>query len=361
MKFTEEVRPWARDPFKKREVQNVEKKIPVIIDCDTGVDDAGALMMACASDRLDILAVTTVSGNVGLEHTHPNTLRVLKLFGREDIPVAKGADRPLVRPPFRASLVHGFDGIQGYRFPEGPSGGEVSLPAAAFLAKVLEEQKEPVTVVALGPMTNIAILLLSRPDLKEKIRRIVFMGVSYQDGNPSPLGTFNIIVDPEAFRICLESGVDFYACPLDTLRSAVVTREQAEQIRGMKSQAADFIYRTEFAPRTLSDQDLARINASGNEEAASREDLDRFNETDRFALLDQGTMAFVIAPELFTWKKYYCRVECQGSFMNGFTYVDKRNYYRKTEEEKNLWFVETVSTEGFAQLYLNLLERYEDR
>ncbi len=339
----------------------MEKRVPIMIDCDTGVDDAGALMMACASDRLDILAVTTVSGNVSLEHTHPNTLNVLKLFGREDIPVAKGADRPLVRPPFRASLVHGGNGIQGYRFPENTTKAETSLPAAAYMAKVLEEREEPVTIVALGPMTNVAILLLSRPDLKGKIARIVFMGVSYQDGNPAPLGTFNVMVDPEAFRICLESGVDFYACPLDTLRGACVTRAQTEEIRRMKSPAADFIYRTEFAPRVISKEDLDRINANSGEETHSREDLEKFNETDRFALLDQGTMAFVIAPELFTWKKYYCRVECQGSFMNGFTYVDKRNYYRKTEEEKNLWFVETVSTEGFARLYLSLLKQYEDR
>lgn len=310
------------------------KRIPIMIDCDTGVDDAGALMMACASDRLDILAVTTVSGNVSLEHTHPNTLNVLKLFGREDIPVAKGADRPLVRPPFRASLVHGGNGIQGYRFPENTTKAEASLPAAAYMAKVLEEREEPVTIVALGPMTNVAILLLSRPDLKGKIARIVFMGVSYQDGNPAPLGTFNVMVDPEAFRICLESGVDFYACPLDTLRGACVTRAQAEEIQQLRSPVAEFIYRTEFAPRTISDEDLARINADSGEETHSREDLERFNETGRKALLDQGAMAFVIAPELFTWKKYYCCVECQGSFMNGFTYVDKRNYYRKSEDDE---------------------------
>ena len=108
----------------------MEKKIPVIIDCDTGVDDAGALMMACASDRLDILAVTTVSGNVGLEHTHPNTLNVLKLFGRGEIPVAKGANAPLVRPPFKASAVHGFNGLRNYQFAENTTDAQVDLPLA---------------------------------------------------------------------------------------------------------------------------------------------------------------------------------------------------------------------------------------
>ena len=339
----------------------MEKKIPVIIDCDTGVDDAGALMMACASDRLDVLAVTTVSGNVGLEHTHPNTMNVLRLFGRGGIPVAKGADRPLVRPPFKASAVHGFNGLRGYGFAENTTEAEVALPAAAYMAKLLEEHPEKITIVALGPLTNVAILLLSRPDLAEKIDKIIFMGASYQDGNPSPLGTFNVLVDPEAFRICISRGVDFYACPLDTLRAACVTQADADRVRGMKSAVADFIYKTEFAPRVYTDEEIDRINASGNEELVTRERLEQMNRKEKFALLDQGTMAFAIAPELFTFKKYYCQVECAGTFMNGFTYVDKRDYYKKSDEEKNLFFVETVDGEKFASLFMSLLESYENK
>lgn len=339
----------------------MEKKIPVIIDCDTGVDDAGALMMACASDRLDILAVTTVSGNVGLEHTHPNTLNVLKLFGRGEIPVAKGANAPLVRPPFKASAVHGFNGLRNYQFAENTTDAQVDLPAAAYMAKLLEERAEKITIIALGPLTNVAILLLARPDLADKIDKIIFMGASYQDGNPTPVGTFNVLVDPEAFRICTTRGVDFYACPLDTLRNACVTQKDVERVRGFKSAAADFIYHTAFAPRTYTDEEIARINASGNEELVTRERLERMNRSEKFALLDQATMAFAIAPELFTYKKYYCTVECAGTFTAGYTYVDKRNYYKKSEEEKNLFFVETVDGEKFASLFMSLLESYETK
>ncbi len=338
----------------------MNKKIPVIIDCDTGIDDAGALMMACASERLEILAVTTVSGNVGLEHTHPNTMNLLNLLGRPEIPVAKGADRPLVRPPMKASAVHGFNGLRGYQFAQTTTAAQVALPAAAYMAKVLEEQDEKVTIVALGPLTNVAILLLSRPDLAPKIDKIVFMGVSYQDGNPTPITTFNVLVDPEAFRICTTRGVDFYACPLDTLRSACVGASEVEKIRTFKSPVADFILKTSFAPRQFTDEEIAQINKSGNEEYINRERLELLNKSEKNALLDQATMAFVIAPELFTFKKYYCEVECAGTITTGYTFVDKRNNFQKSEEEKNLYFIETVDEQGFAKLFLDLLGSYEE-
>lgn len=338
----------------------MENRIPIIIDCDTGVDDAGALMMACASEKLNILAVTTVSGNVALEHTHPNTMNCLNLFGRRDIPVAKGAAAPLAREGIKASAVHGFDGLRNYQFAEQYTDSESSLPAAAHMAKVLEESEERVTIVALGPLTNVAILLMARPELKDKIEKIVFMGTSDFDGNPTPVTTFNVLVDPEAFELCLNSGIDFYGCSLNALRGALVGMEEVRKIQSMNSEVAKFLYHTQFAPRVFSEEEVAKLMSGGPlEEDVDEERLKSFKERTEFALLDEATVAFVIKPELFTWNKYYCKVECGGTFTCGMTYIDKRDYYHKSEEEKNIFFVETVDGRGFAELYLSLAGSYE--
>ena len=336
----------------------MEDRIPVIIDCDTGTDDAGALMMACASDRLDILAVTTVAGNVALEHTYPNTLNVLKLMGRADIPVAKGADRPLCREGVKASAVHGSNGLMGYEFDYETPKSKTDLLAVPLIAKILEEREDKVTIIALGPLTNIAALIVSRPDLVEKIDKIIFMGVSYKDGNPTPITTFNVQVDPEAFHICINRGIDFYAVPLDTLRNAYITKEQVAEIKNAGTVVADFIYKTSFAPRVFSDEDIKRINASGTEELLSKERIAEMNNYDTKALLDQGAVGFAIAPELFIVKKCYCEVECHGSITTGYTFVDMRNMRNKTEEEKNIYYVDSVDREKFADLFMQCVWHY---
>lgn len=337
-----------------------DKKIPVIIDCDTGVDDAGALMMACAYPGFDILAVTTVSGNVALEHTHRNTMNCLKLFGREDIPVAKGADAPLARVGIKASAAHGFNGLRGFRFEENYTASQVELPAAAYIAQLLEKSKEKVTIIALGPLTNIAILLLARPDIREKIDRIVFMGTSDFDGNPTPVTTFNVMVDPEAFDICLNSGVDFYGCSLNASRKAVVTAEQVREILKMKSRVAETIYQICFVPYSFSEEEIRLLSNSATEEPFSEKRAAKMmGESKTFALLDEAAMAFAIRPELFSFNKYYCRVEKEGSFTLGMTFIDRNNYYQKAEREKNLFYVKDVDTRGFAKLFFELLESYE--
>ena len=189
-------------------------KIPVIIDCDTGIDDAMALVVACASDNLDIRAVTTVGGNVSLENTTRNTLNVLHLLGFSHVPVAKGADKPLQRPLMKASRVHGVSGLRGYEFAENYTDNLVDLPAWDLMRQVLMSSEEKVTIIALAPVTNLAILLQKYPEVKGRIDKIAFMGTSYHCGNPTVLSTFNVMVDPEAFQVLLDSGVDVYACPL---------------------------------------------------------------------------------------------------------------------------------------------------
>lgn len=189
----------------------------LIIDTDPGVDDAFAIALACASPEVELRAVTTVFGNVPLEATTRNALRLLALCGREDVPVGRGAARPLVYPQeHEAQYVHGNDGLSG-RADTLPQGADVvELDAVALMAQVLREAQEPVTIVPIGPLTNVALLLAAYPSLHNKIERLVIMGGGLSGGNTTALAEFNIWSDPEAARrVLVEERVPAVLVPID--------------------------------------------------------------------------------------------------------------------------------------------------
>jgi pyrimidine-specific ribonucleoside hydrolase len=198
---------------------------PLIIDTDPGVDDAFAIALAAASPEVDLRAVTTVFGNVGIEQTTSNALRLLALCDRKDVPVAQGADRPLVYPhPFRATYVHGSDGLSGRRelLPM-PSRGLDPADAVDLMALVLRTTEQPVTIAAIGPLTNIALLLATHPGLKPAIGRLVVMGGALDGGNVTARAEFNVWSDPEAARrVLTEEDLPTVLVPMDlTMRCAV--------------------------------------------------------------------------------------------------------------------------------------------
>src|SRR4051794_32167134 len=168
---------------------------PVIIDCDPGHDDAMALMLAVASPELELVAVTTVAGNQTLDKVTANAIRVLDVVGAHAIPVAAGADRPLVHPASVAADVHGETGLDGPDLPP-PSREPEPLHAVELTARLLRER--PHTLVAVGPLTNVALLLALHPELRDRIERLVLMGGAIAEGNVTPAAEFNIWVDPEA-------------------------------------------------------------------------------------------------------------------------------------------------------------------
>ncbi|MFB9907939.1 nucleoside hydrolase [Allokutzneria oryzae] len=200
-------------------------RTPLVIDTDPGIDDAVALLLAANSPEVDLVAVTTVFGNVGPEVTTANALRVLRLIGREDVPVAAGADRPLVHAlVHRAEGWHGQDGLGGQSglLPEAVRSPE-PIRAVEQLATVLRGAELPVTIAAIGPLTNIALLLGSYPELKPRIGRLVVMGGAFSGGNTTATSEFNIWSDPEAARrVLVEEDVPTTLVPLDlTLRCAL--------------------------------------------------------------------------------------------------------------------------------------------
>jgi purine nucleosidase len=205
---------------------------PVILDVDPGHDDAVAIMMACGSPGLDLLAVTTVAGNATLPKTTRNALRVLSLIGRTDVPVAAGASGPLVRELRTAEDIHGESGMDGPEIPEATFEAD-ERGAVELLADTLGEAAEPVALIPLGPLTNIAALLRRHPDLKGKISRISLMGGSIGLGNTTPAAEFNIYVDPEAAREVFASGLPITMSGLDVTHQAGAGRAERDHLRGL--------------------------------------------------------------------------------------------------------------------------------
>ena len=183
--------------------------IPVLVDCDPGIDDAVALLLACASPELALLGVSAVAGNVALEHTTRNAGRILALAGRADVPVAAGAARPLIRSsPGRAEHVHGDDGVHGVELPE-PAAEPDPRPAVDLLADAIGGSSEPVTLVAIGPLTNVALLYAVHPEVAATLDRVVIMGGSATYGNTTEAAEFNVWSDPEAaYRVLTDPGLD---------------------------------------------------------------------------------------------------------------------------------------------------------
>lgn len=193
-------------------------KRPLVIDTDPGVDDAIALLVAAASPEVELRAVTTVFGNVALDQTTENALRILELAGAADIPVVAGAARPLVHEqPHRAGHVHGANGLGGVDLPPARTTAEPT-PTVRFLANLLDESPRPVTVCAIGPLTNIALLVAAEPDATARIERLVIMGGAYSSGNVSPTAEFNVWSDPEAAHRVFGSGLPITMVGLDVTR-----------------------------------------------------------------------------------------------------------------------------------------------
>ena len=202
------------------------ERIPLVIDTDPGIDDALAILLALASPEVDLRLVTTVHGNVELAQVTDNALRVLSLAGRADVPVAAGARASLIHPqPERAGHVHGAAGLGGVELPPSPAAPD-PRPAVVALAELLLSSPTPVTVAAIGPLTNIALLLAVFPEAAARIGRLVVMGGSAaRGGNVTAAAEFNIWSDPEAAQAVFSAGLPTVMVGLDVTLPTVLTEE----------------------------------------------------------------------------------------------------------------------------------------
>ena len=213
--------------------------IPVVVDCDPGHDDVFALWLAAGHPSLELLAVTTVGGNVPIEHTSRNARIALTVAGVEGVPVAAGASGPLSRTLATAEWIHGENGLGGPELPE-PTVPLDPRRATELIADTLLAAHEPVAIVATGPITNVAILLRERPELAERVREIVWMGGSTERGNVTPYAEFNAWVDPEALSIVVGSGIRFTMVGLNVTHRALVTAAVRERLASVGNRTARF-------------------------------------------------------------------------------------------------------------------------
>jgi inosine-uridine nucleoside N-ribohydrolase len=277
--------------------------IPVILDCDPGHDDALAIVLVLHRPELDLLALTTVGGNALLERVTENALRVLALAGRPDVPVAAGAAVPLrgVEPIRTAPHVHGESGIEGAELPE-PAAAALEEDAQAVLRRLLRDAPEPVTLVATGPLTNVALLLQGAPELHDRIARIVLMGGAIDEGNITPSAEFNIWADPEAARVVVRSGLAVTMVPLDVTHQAL--------IRG----AEISLLRSRGGARTAVIADLLDYFQRFHE---------RFYGWPGVPVHDAVCVAHVAVPDLLETERYPVDVEVAGELTRGRTVVDR--------------------------------------
>ncbi|ELP71329.1 inosine-uridine preferring nucleoside hydrolase [Streptomyces turgidiscabies Car8] len=206
--------------------------VPVIIDCDTGVDDALALLFAVRHPGIDLRAVTCVAGNTDVDQVVRNTLTVLDQAGAPDVPVARGAERPLIEPARPAAHVHGRDGLGDLGLTAPTTRRPVDVDAVTLLRREILGSQRPVTLIPMAPLTNIALLLRTHPEVTANIERIVFMGGAVEVGNATPVAEFNVWHDPEAAAVLLTAGVPITMYGLDVFRRVVVPWADVQRLRG---------------------------------------------------------------------------------------------------------------------------------
>ncbi|AVP83869.1 pyrimidine-specific ribonucleoside hydrolase RihA [Aeromonas hydrophila] len=309
--------------------------LPVILDCDPGHDDAIALILALASPELKVLAVTTSAGNQTPDKTLNNALRILTLLGRDDIPVAAGAPKPLARELIIADNVHGESGLDGPKLPD-PAFAPVAMTALELMAKCLRESPEPVTLVPTGPLTNIALLLAAHPELKSKIARIVLMGGAAGPGNWTPAAEFNIYVDPEAADMVFKSGLPITMCGLDVTHQAQVMDEDIERVRAITNPVAQCVAGLlDFFMIYHRDPKWGFAGAP---------------------LHDPCTIAWLLAPALFHGVECRVDIETGGTHTSGMTVVDR---YGLTGKVANALVLLGLDRAGFIDLLVTRLRAFD--
>jgi pyrimidine-specific ribonucleoside hydrolase len=215
----------------------VAKPLPLIIDSDPGLDDALAIACAVVRPEINLLAVTSVGGNADVHHCTENALRLLHLYGADDVPVAEGAVGPLAGPLERATEIHGEGGLGNSKLPKAPRTAEPE-GAVALMARILEASPEPVAIAPVGPLTNIALLIRSFPHLAPKISHICLMGGSIGEGNSSASAEFNIYADPTAAEIVFNSGLPITMIGLDVTHHAILDRAFLDRLKALPGRSA---------------------------------------------------------------------------------------------------------------------------
>ncbi|WP_347268552.1 nucleoside hydrolase [Paracoccus sp. (in: a-proteobacteria)] len=298
----------------------------IIIDTDPGQDDAVAILLALASPELEVLGLSVVAGNVPLHHTERNARALCELAGRPDLAVHAGCDAPMHRKLVTAEHVHGKTGLDGVTLPE-PVLPLAPGHAVDFLIETLRrESPGSVTLVPIGPLTNIATAFQRAPDIIARVQEIVLMGGAYFEvGNITPAAEFNIFVDPEAAQLVFAAGAPLTVMPLDVTHKALTSRAWVESLRAMGRVGQAVAGWTDFFER----HDREKYGSEGA------------------PLHDPCTIAWLLQPELFSGRLINVEIETRGEFTLGMTVAD---WWRVSGRAPNATFIRDLDREGLFAL-----------
>ncbi|WP_156290636.1 nucleoside hydrolase [Oceanobacillus salinisoli] len=312
----------------------MEKNTKVILDCDPGHDDAIAIILAASKvSNLKIEAITTVAGNVEVEKNTLNALKVCDIIGLDDVPVAQGSERPLVKEPEIAEEIHGETGLDGPLLPKVPSRKAMETHAVDLIIEKVLESDNDITLVPTGPLTNIAMAMIKEPKIIPKIKEIVLMGGG-TFGNWSPAAEFNIYVDAEAAKVVFESGVPIKMFGLDVTHQAIATDDIVNDLSKIDNPIAEFVV------------ELLKFFSQTYKE---------FFGFEGGPIHDACTVAYLIDPTIFELQHVHVDVETKGEFTYGMTSVDTLGV---TKKEPNTHFAYKLDSEKFWNLLTRALESY---
>jgi purine nucleosidase len=307
----------------------------IIIDTDPSPDDAVAILTALGSpDELEVLAVTTVAGNVPVSLTSKNALKALELARRTEIPVYAGASAPLLRPLVTAEEVHGKTGFDGYDLPDPVTPLAKGFAPDAIVDLVMRTAPGEVTLCCLAPLTNIALAMAKEPRLAGHLREIVMMGGSFSEGgNVTPAAEFNVYVDPEAAARVLKCGAPITMIPLDCTHQALSTMPRLEKLRAVGTPVAEAFY------HLLSFNKLFDQHKYG---------------WDGGPLHDPTVVAWLLAPEIFSGRKVNVEVECASPLTLGMTVVD---WWAVSGRTPNVTVLRNLNADAYFDLVIERMAR----
>jgi len=307
----------------------------IIIDTDPSPDDAVAFLVALASpEELEVLAITTVAGNVPVTLTAKNARKALELAKRMEIPVYAGAAAPLVRKLVTAEHVHGRTGFEGYDLPEPSMPLASGFAPEAMVDLVMQRRPGEVTLCCLAPLTNIALALAKEPRLAKHLREIVIMGGAFSEGgNITPAAEFNIYVDPEAAARVLDCGAPITMIPLDCTHQALTTPSRLEKLRAIGTPVAEAFYH------------LLKFNKIFDEQKYGWEGG---------PLHDATVIAYLLMPDIFSGRKVNVAVECASPLTLGMTVVD---WWSVLGKPANVNFLREINAGRYFDLVIEMLGR----
>jgi len=309
----------------------------LIIDTDPGADDVVALLLALASpDELNVLAITTVAGNVRLDKTSRNARLAREWAGREEVPVYAGAPKPLVRTPIYAENVHGEEGLPGVAVHE-PKVGLAQGNAVDYLIETLSHAApHSITLALLGPQTNLALALVQAPEITQGIKEVIVMGgAHFNGGNMTPVAEFNIFADPHAAQVVLASGVKLIYVPLDVTHKILTSEQRLKRIAALNNQAGKLVgdILNEYVKA-----DMVHYGLPGG------------------PVHDASVIAYLLKPELFSGKQINVAVDSREGITFGQTLAD---WYDTLKQDKNVFWIDNGDAQGFFDLLTERLGRLQ--